>query len=83
MSEKDKTRSKLMESMRKTKESANAQSTEKPAQSTAKPQAASKPKSAPKPAAPRQPAAKASAGNYSSRGASGASNYQSGRIWPD
>ena len=89
MSTSDKTRTKLMDSMRKTKESANAQSTEKAAsQSEAKPEAkpVAKPaaKPAPKSTPAKKPTAKAASGNYSSRGISEAGGYQSGgRIWPD
>lgn len=82
MSTKDKTRAKLMDSMRKTKESASAQ-THQPA-TTSAPKAETKPAasapSAEKPAA-RKPVAKTSSGGYTSRGKDA---YQSGgRIWPD
>jgi|GEM_PF-1871288 len=89
MSTSDKTRTKLMDSMRKTKESANAQSTEQeqasqsaaePAKSATKPPAKPAPKSAPAKKTTIQP----SPGKYSSRITSEASGYQSGgRIWPD
>ena len=81
MSTKDKTRAKLMDSMRKTKASASAQTHQSTTASAPKAEAkpaASKP--APKPAA-RKPAPKAASGGYSSRGSDA---YQSGgRIWPD
>ncbi len=83
MSTKDKTRSKLMESMRKTKASANSTSETK----STKAAASSKPAaSAPKKAPARKPAPRpaAGSGNYSSRGMVQGDSYQAGRrIWPD
>jgi hypothetical protein len=82
MSTKDKTRAKLMDSMRKTKESASAQS-HQPTTASSAPKAQSKPAAstpAAKPAA-RKPASKAASSGYSRRGSDA---YQSGgRIWPD
>lgn len=86
----DKAKSKLLDSMRMSKGSADTGTTEKPA--TAKPagKAAAK-KSAKKPAASKKPAAKkakaAKPGNYSTREgrvALIADTFESGqRIWPD
>jgi hypothetical protein len=86
MSTSDKTRTKLMDSMRKTKESASAQGTEQAGKAEQPTQAAAKPapKSAPKSATAKKKTAQPSSGNYSSRGTSEASGYQTGgRIWPD
>lgn len=88
MSTSDKTRTKLMDSMRKTKESANAQSTEPAAQSEPKPAAKAAPKSAAKTTTKSAPAKKTATqkepGNFSNRVSGETDGYQSGgRIWPD